>query len=459
MKIPFFTAIQIGGGEKKSCRTSFLVLILLFEYLSLVPFYHLPDFSFSFGTLLFPPLKYLPFLFSIVLSALFLYRILSPLGKFTNTQLDRYILVFVAIRFLSVFSSEYYTVNLFGKAIYYSMTGPAMYYLIMFAVPDLFRLKIFLKIACWTCFFVSAYGVIGYFIGTDLFYQDIFEVYNPYHKGTSRVGSTIGNPIVLASYMTLFIPICMFSLLQQEAPNKRFMYLIIIGITLTGLLLTFSRGGWLSASICIAIYLFPKLKIVPAVQIGRTSLALIVTLLMLLAFLSGALRNMGLGHVVEKTEARLSARTLDLSRMSAHTFRISQYKTTAEQLIQHPFLGIGFGTFTALFEKIKHESTPGKKISDATTTENMFLMFACETGFIGVFSWIVLLVVLITRTFENYSSSIDPLNRDLYLALLAGLGGFIVNMMTWDAMNHPAIRMCFWMLAGIAMRPTVCSQK
>ena len=301
--------------------------------------------------------------------------------------------------------------------------------------------------------------MIGYVIGTDFFYQEIFEVYNPYHKGTSRVGSTIGNPIVLASYMTLFIPICMFSLFQQETQNKRLLYLIIVGVTLTGLLLTFSRGGWLSASICIAIYLFPKLKVVPAAQIGRISLALIVTLLMLVTLFSGALRNMGLGHVVEKTEGRLAARTLDLSRMSAHTFRISQYKTTVDQLIQYPFLGIGFGTFTALFEEIKHESTPGKKISDATTTENMFLMFACETGLIGLFSWTVLLVVLITQTFENYRSSIVPLDRDLYLALLAGIGGFVVNMMTWDAMNHPAIRMCFWMLAGIAMRPTVRSQK
>ena len=78
------------------------------------------------------------------------------------------------------------------------------------------------------------------------------------------------------------------------------------------------------------------------------------------------------------------------------------------------------------------------------------LMFACETGILGLMAALLLFGALIRAVYKGYRSALPGPERDLLLALLASICGFMVNMVTWDALNQPTVRMTFWMLVGIA---------
>ncbi|OGG44066.1 MAG: hypothetical protein A3F84_28090 [Candidatus Handelsmanbacteria bacterium RIFCSPLOWO2_12_FULL_64_10] len=117
-------------------------------------------------------------------------------------------------------------------------------------------------------------------------------------------------------------------------------------------------------------------------------------------------------------------------------------------LQDHPFFGVGFGNFTRLFEKYKHPSTPSGYI--ATTTENMYLMFACETGIIGLVTALILFFALIRVIYKGYRAASPGPDKDFLLVSLGAFCGFLFNMATWDALNQPTVRMTFWMLVGLA---------
>ena len=60
-------------------------------------------------------------------------------------------------------------------------------------------------------------------------------------------------------------------------------------------------------------------------------------------------------------------------------------------LEEHPFLGVGFGTFTRAFERFKHTENYMEREFPEHTTENMYLMFLAETGWAGLLSRLALM--------------------------------------------------------------------
>jgi putative inorganic carbon (hco3(-)) transporter len=129
-------------------------------------------------------------------------------------------------------------------------------------------------------------------------------------------------------------------------------------------------------------------------------------------------------------------------------YRLAQYRTTVIVLGQHPLLGVGFGNFTRVFDQYKAPETPASYVR---TTENMYLMVACESGGVGLVAFLSLLGAIGTRFLRAFHREQDPGLRRLRLAFLASFSAMLVNMVFWDALNFPTIRLLFWFVAGIGM--------
>lgn len=283
-------------------------------------------------------------------------------------------------------------------------------------------------------------------------FADIFSRFNPYYNGPSSAASTIGHSVYLGAYLALCFPISLHLFAWETSFNSRVFYGIASFIIFLCLIFTYTRGAWLAVAFALCIYMVPKVRIwVTSITRDRVIFALIVLCLFIPIALA-VMQDIGLGHVIRKMEASVPARIEALFRLEeTEPFRLAQYKTTLRVLKEHPLLGVGFGNFTRLFEQYKHPSTPSKGYI-AATTENMCLMVICETGIVGFLSVLVLFFALVRNIHKGYRSTRPGPDRDLLLASLASFCGFMVNMVTWDALNQPTVRMTFWMLVGIALR-------
>ena len=132
-------------------------------------------------------------------------------------------------------------------------------------------------------------------------------------------------------------------------------------------------------------------------------------------------------------------------------FRIAQYYTVGNILAEHPLLGVGFGTFTREFEKYRYAENYMVREFPEHTTENMYLMFLAETGVLGLLARLALMAAIFVAVFGAWRRAEPGPRRDLLWAYLAGYVGLALNMLTWDVLNEPTMRMVYWLWTGLAL--------
>jgi O-antigen ligase len=135
-------------------------------------------------------------------------------------------------------------------------------------------------------------------------------------------------------------------------------------------------------------------------------------------------------------------------------FRIAQYYTVGNILVEHPLLGVGFGTFTREFEKYRYAENYMVREFPEHTTENMYLMFLAETGIAGLLSRLALMGAVFLALLRAWRQAPEGPRRDLLWAYLAGYGGLAFNMLTWDVLNEPTMRMAYWLWTGLVLGST-----
>ncbi len=424
------------------------VWVLLFSYISLVPFYYLQPVVLSSHLPGFLLLKYLPLcLISCQLLHFGVGAALKciPVGR---TDIDRYLLFYVSVAAASLMGAEYLVIGSV-KFVYYALTGFVLGHLLVgfsFEPENLYRL---VRWMVGIAGVVALYGITVYISGDDFLWGEFYAENNPYYSGPRRVAASIGNAVFAGAYFAICLPYALWAA-ESVKGSQRPLYVILCLLILAALLFTFARGSWIAAGLAAAIYLSPRLgKIVGRIRRSlswvRIATALVVGLLLSPILEEAGFLNPG-QQILYDVQTRMK-QSRELSESEA--FRISQYGTTWNILQDHPFLGIGFGNFTRLFQKYRHEMTPKGFI--ATTTENMYLMVASETGFFGIGSFVCLLWAIVRTAFRGYKDSLPGRGKDLLLASTGAIAGFSLNMMTWDALNQPTVRIVFWMFVGIAL--------
>ena len=439
-------------SQRVSERIALMGWGFLFAYISLIPFYYLQPVQFALDPSSVTVLKYLPL---PIIGLLALFSFLGHLlhcFRLRRISVDPYVGFYLAACVFSLVGTIYLTEGAL-KFAYYPPTGLLLPYLL---VSQVGRGELVHKIVRWMVWVsagVAFYGITVYVTGRDYIWGAMYEAYNPYYSGTQRAASTIGNAVFCGSYLALCLPYGLWAFASQGLSRQKRIYGILGGLILAGLGLTFTRGAWVAGGLACGIYLWPRADIVwnharRVLTPDRVVLGLTILLLLI-----PVLEGLGFQGPIHQTWTAFWGRLDQAVRVSTtESFRLAQYKTTWRVLQDHPFLGVGFGTFTRLFEKYKDPSTPSGY--QATTTENMYLMVACETGALGLAGILVLLFVLIRAVYRGYRAAPPGPDRELLLASLGSFCGFLFNMATWDALNQPTVRMTFWMFVGLALAQT-----
>jgi len=236
-----------------------------------------------------------------------------------------------------------------------------------------------------------------------------------------------------ASYLVLFIPLLLSPLFFREGFLIKIFSSVMLIIAFAGLIATGSRGGLLSFSFCMLVYLglLYHQKI-----FGLRS----VILLTFVIFILG-----GVSYVIAPSEVK---QTLSTKLNPASSEDLDQYSSGRTLVwraglllfLDSPIYGHGQNTFMPLVRK---------RYGISGNSHNDYLLYMVEYGIIGLVVFLMIYYKVFKHVWQHLKTTRDSWRKGLYMAYIAGFGGYTLSMFF---VNLFTPRFVFWIYTAIIYR-------
>jgi O-antigen ligase len=241
----------------------------------------------------------------------------------------------------------------------------------------------------------------------------------------ARFAGTVGSPILAAAYLEMHLAPALAILATNL--GRYYKTLAVLGLSLgsAALIGTFSRGGWLAASISLTIVcllLWRRRRLSPAVP---------VVLLVLLSTLALFFH--------ESIARRLSGD----DRGSARS-RVPLMIMALDIIADRPVLGVGANNYTEALRP----RTPEFGNEWLFTVHNQYLLVWAETGAVGLAAYLWFLLSTLRRGWQRWKRT-DPLLSPLALGFTAALLGQMLHMQVDIFSTRPLVQLLFVVAALI----------
>ena len=130
---------------------------ILFTYISLIPFYYLSH-----------VFKYTPLIIILIMSGFLVNRVFKT-GLFKPSYINIAVYLFIGTTLFSGISLSYYRISL-AKALYYFITGAALYFLVTSVSLSINKIRAFLQYAVILASLVAAYGITTFIARKDFLF-------------------------------------------------------------------------------------------------------------------------------------------------------------------------------------------------------------------------------------------------------------------------------------------------
>jgi lipopolysaccharide/colanic/teichoic acid biosynthesis glycosyltransferase len=246
--------------------------------------------------------------------------------------------------------------------------------------------------------------------------------------GTSipRIGSTLGNPVVLSTYLVLGVPLVLVELWGAEGREERDFWLICVTLVVVGVLLSQTRVSMFALWIAATIF---------SSRVSRRACRAVVGG----AFLFAALLVAGGGLRSSPHELMTDTlRRVEISRaVVVHELR------DPEGLIgREP--GVGAISTIAIPD-------PATGKIEVVPSANMHLTLVQRTGLLGwgLMLWVIGAALAAIRR-GSHEIDDERLALTLWAIYSAGIG-FLIAMANFNALYNPTIQVTFWGLLGVGL--------
>jgi putative inorganic carbon (hco3(-)) transporter len=245
------------------------------------------------------------------------------------------------------------------------------------------------------------------------------------HGGLSRIGGTVGSPNEAGAYLSLALSLAVSLLFSDTQRKYKWLAAAVIGFGGAALILTFSRGAWISFVSAIALFYISLWRR------NRGSLkAPIVTLAILL------ISYLPLHKAVE-------GRLLADDNGSAES-RIPLMNLAFRIIADHPIFGVGSNNFsTAMDGYVTREFQTGFLY----TVHNKYLLVWTEVGAVGLLAYLAFLFGVLRKGWACWRFN-DQILSPLALGFTAASVGYMVHQ-TVDIFHDRAVTQLLWLVAGL----------
>jgi putative inorganic carbon (HCO3(-)) transporter len=333
----------------------------------------------------------------------------------------RYIILFAAIYFASIFTSVAVSGSMYGGLLqtFFALLGVVMFS----SVRERHHITLVIRAFALSGAAVAGYGILQYLRGAhgasawldSEMFSDI----------GLRVYSTLGNPNVLAEYLLLVIPFAAALVLTEKRVLPRLLFLGSLAAMLLCMALTFARGGWLGLILAAAVFL---------IMLDRRFILLGIFGLAALYFL--------LPDVIV-------SRFLSIGNLEdgSTSYRLSIWLGTLAMLRDFWFVGIGPGT--AAFNKIY--PLYGYNTVAAPHSHNLFLQFVCDSGVAALIVFVMVVFSLLRALASSVAGSADKTMNRFRIAAISAVVGFLAQGLTDYSFYNYRVTLVFWASVGLGM--------
>jgi O-antigen ligase len=234
-----------------------------------------------------------------------------------------------------------------------------------------------------------------------------------------------GEPNTFGGYLVLMISVTLGLLLTASSFRNQLVYFSLACLAAIPLLYTQSRSSYLAAipAVLTLVWLTEKRQwIVP--------LAVLLGLCLPLIAPQPAKERIRYTFVQGKTRkdvVQIGGVKLDTSTSA----RLVSWQEASKDWIHHPILGYG---------------VTGYRFVDA-----QYVRAITETGLLGLFFFLVLVITLFREARRAYKGAADPLTRGLTMGFLAGYTGLLFHAIGANTFIIVRIMEPFWFLAGMVL--------
>ncbi|MCW8900661.1 MAG: O-antigen ligase family protein [Gammaproteobacteria bacterium] len=310
--------------------------------------------------------------------------------------------------------------------------------IIAFSISQLTRLK-YLTIII-TC------SVLGASIASAIGIAQYFN-FNPigYHQ-FSIPASTFTNTNIATTYIDLITPLA-FALIFV-VKSKKYKYLTVVGsiLCLSFLLLSHSRGSWLSLvfiMIGILFLLFKNTNFKQALysQIASNKFYLIISIIIpfLLFFIPTNVSDQ-------------PVKNSQLAFDGSAKIRLDAYINSLAMVKDYPIMGSGYGGFKTSFRHYMFSVVPFTKVTEDNVfarLHNDLLQSFVELGLIGGLLFIYIYIILLQSCWRIIKKSTDPHLIFLVSGLLLAVIANGVHASVDFPFHKPSSTLQFWIWLGI----------
>jgi len=244
--------------------------------------------------------------------------------------------------------------------------------------------------------------------------------------GLPRIGSTLGNPVVLSSYLVLGVPLVLVELWGAEGREERDFWLICVTLVIVGVLLSQTRVSMFALWIAVGIFSWRvSMRAFRGVVGG--------------AFLFAALLVAGGG---------LRSSPAELASESVRRLEITRAVVVGELRDWRGIVGRSPGEGS---ESMVLVPTGETGALEPVPNRNMHLTLIQRTGVLG---WALMLWVIgsALRAIRVGSREIGDERMALTLWAIYSAGfGFLIAMVNFNALYNPTLQVTFWGLLGIGL--------
>jgi len=267
---------------------------------------------------------------------------------------------------------------------------------------------------------------------------DYMNVGNVSSLEKSRIGGISDQPNQLAGFFVYYMFLYVGFFLTKFPSFGAWGYLVPMLVTFRGIMVTFSRGGYLAFAFASLAVVFFKNKILFILVA-----ACLVFVILNPVFLPEGIKYR-LGQTVEQ-DIYSDDSMLEDSLEASSANRIRIWKTGLAMIIDNPIFGYGHGTFPSV-------ATSYNPQLGAMDAHNSYITIAAEMGVPALLIFLLIIAVFFKETRWVYKNTSDPFFKATALGVLGTIFGLLVINMFGSRLNTLEISGYFWVLAGVILR-------
>ncbi|MBI2028552.1 MAG: O-antigen ligase family protein [Candidatus Levybacteria bacterium] len=266
--------------------------------------------------------------------------------------------------------------------------------------------------------------VIGYM--QFMYYGDLQNLfYLGWDEHMYRLFSVLLDPNFSGIFIILFLLFIVGKRLEMPVyplTKEKLLLSVLIACTAGALILTFSRGAFISLVFAFTVFFF---------LIGKKRWIFIIIGIMLL-----------IGIVLSQ---RFYIESINPFRTFSSYARLMSMREAGEMFFHQPVLGVGFNTYRYAQLRYGFRDQVNIETSHADAgTDNSFLFVLATTGIIGFAVYVALIITILSDIYKKFREE-----RQIYDALvLSSVTGLCIASLFTNALFFPPLMLWMWIILG-----------